>query len=353
MKPKAIDYIIVGQGIAGSCLALQLLWLNKKFLVVDKQVTHSATRVAAGLFNPIAGREMTKTWLADTLYPYLHTFYRRAEQFTQSNFFFPMPLYRPFVSVVEQNEWMGRSDVKFSAFVDRVFTKPIQDEAVKNDLGGLMVKQCGYVNTQIFSEAIRYQLEKRNSLLTESFDEDQLIINDKFVLYKEWCAAKIIFCTGEQARLSKFFSWLPIRPLKGETLTLETEVEVPVIYNRGVYVVPGIWKVGATYNAHDQKPGVTEDGRKELKEKLEQLIKFPYTIIGQQWGLRPTTPDRKPILGTHPEFEQLLIFNGLGTKGISLAPYFSEILVRLMENGHRLNNDVAVNRYKSLYSKPA
>ncbi|MDH4057467.1 MAG: FAD-dependent oxidoreductase, partial [Cyclobacteriaceae bacterium] len=121
----------------------------------------------------------------------------------------------------------------------------------------------------------------------------------------------------------------------------------------GVYIVPSILKVGATYSLRDQTPAVTEDGRMELTRKLNQLVSFPYSIVNQQWGMRPTTHDRRPILGPHPEFEQLVIFNGLGTKGISLAPYFSEILTLWMEKGRPIDNVVAINRYKSLYWKSA
>jgi glycine/D-amino acid oxidase-like deaminating enzyme len=78
-------------------------------------------------------------------------------------------------------------------------------------------------------------------------------------------------------------------------------------------------------------------------------MQFPYQIIGQEWGMRPTTADRRPVLGQHPEFNQLLVFNGLGTKGVSLAPYFSHTLVQWMEKGIPLHKAVDVTRYKLLY----
>ena len=107
---RDIDYIIAGQGLAGSCMALQLLERGKKILVVDRIRENSATRVAAGLFNPITGKNLAKTWLADELFSCLHTFYPRAEQLTQEKFFNSMLLYRPFVSIEEQNTWMFESN---------------------------------------------------------------------------------------------------------------------------------------------------------------------------------------------------------------------------------------------------
>ncbi|HRJ29447.1 MAG TPA: FAD-binding oxidoreductase [Cyclobacteriaceae bacterium] len=353
MTDKNVDYIIVGQGLAGSCLALQLLFRQKRVLVVDRVREHAATRVAAGLFNPITGRAMTKTWMADALFSYLHSFYSQAEYFLKAKCLSSMPLYRPFVSIEEQNEWMGRSsDTDYVGYIERLHTSPFYAHQVNNPFGGMLLKQCGYVDTVLFSTALRDYLKNTSALLDEDFDEDALKIETSGLTYKSWQAKRIIFCTGEKVRTSSFFSWLPIRPLKGETLTLATDEPVKVIYNRGVYLVPHLWKVGATYS-NDSTPSISEAGRQELTEKLNNLIAFPYDIVNQQWGIRPTTPDRRPIIGPHPAYEKIIIFNGLGTKGVSLAPYFSDELTRWMENGHPINHSVSISRYKSLYSKSA
>lgn len=341
------DYMIVGQGLAGSCLALQLLEKGKRILVIDQYDQHAATQVAAGLFNPITGRHMSKTWKADLLFPYLHTFYQNAEQVTGERFFYPMPLYRPFISVEEQNEWMGKSaSTEFEAYIDSVLTNPINQDQVRNEYGGLNLKQCGYLNTVIFTQAVRNYIAQQGTLVEEHFDENKLKFTQAGIYYGDFQAEKIILCQGLQALSVKLFSWLPIRPLKGETLTIQTDCTISTIYNRGVYIVPDIWKVGATYQVKDQAPGVTAYARAELKEKLDDLISFPYQIVTQSWGMRPTTPDRRPILGPHPEYPQVIIFNGLGTKGVSLAPYFSGVLATWLENKAPMNKEVDIDRYK-------
>lgn len=341
------DYIIIGQGLAGSCLVLQLLKQGKRILVVDRYDEHSATQVAAGLFNPITGRLMTKTWKADVLFPYLHEFYREAERFTGERFFYPMPLYRPFISVEEQNEWMGKSaNAELAEYIDAVQITPVNPAQVKNEYGGLSLKQCGYLDTIKFTRAIRSTIVQQAALLEEFFDESKLTFTSAGVEYAGFRADKIIFCQGIQSLSGKLFSWLPIRPLKGETLSIQTDHIISSIYNRGVYVVPGIWKVGATYQANDLTPSVTDRARLELTEKLDELVSFPYKIINQSWGIRPTTPDRKPILGPHPNHPEAVIFNGLGTKGVSQAPYFSGVLTAWLENKAPINKEVDIERYK-------
>jgi glycine oxidase len=345
-----VDYIIVGQGLAGSCLAIQLLLAGKKILIVDKPDINSATRVAAGLFNPITGKKFSKTWLADELFSYLNPFYKQAEELTGSQFFHPMPLYRPFISVEEQNEWMGKStEAVYSDFIETSHTQPFLPGQVHNTLGGILLKHCGYVHTIQFLASVSSYIKKCALLQEEEFDESQLELKESEVVYKSWSASKIIFCQGEKVRNTKLFSWLPVRPLKGETLTIKTSDNVNVIFNRGVYAVPFIWKVGATYEFKDLTPTVTAQGREELIEKLNELVKFPYEIVNQEWGFRPTTPDRRPILGAHPEYPNAIIFNGLGTKGVSLAPYFSKVLTNWLENDTPINKEVDIQRYKPYY----
>lgn len=343
----SVDYIIVGQGLAGSCLALQLIKENRRILVIDQFDKNSATQAAAGLFNPITGRVMSKTWKADILFPYLHDFYRETEALTGSRFFHPMPLYRPFLSIEEQNEWMGKSaQPDFKDYIASVDTTESHVGLVKNPFGGLTLKQGGWLDTASFIQAVHQYILTHGLLLKDMFDEDSLVLKDQEVQYKNYSARKIIFCQGVKSLSGKLFSWIPIRPLKGETLTIQTDAKMNTLYNRGVFVVPETGKVGATYQPHDHEPNVTEAARNELQSKLDELVCFPYRIITQSWGIRPTTPDRRPILGPHPEHPNAIFFNGLGTKGVSLAPYFSKVLTAWIENRGPINKEVDIERYK-------
>lgn len=346
-----VDYIIIGQGLAGSAVAIQLLKLRKKILVIDQPHRNTSSNIAAGLFNPITGKKMVKTWMADKLFPYLHTHYREVEALTDQKFFKPMPLYRPFLSYEEQNEWMGKSaEPEFQDYIEKVFTKSSY-RGVQDPFGGLLLKQCGYLDTRGYVESVRAILQQEAFFLLEDAGENDMVIGENGIQYRNFMADKIIFCNGTHQ--SKWFNWLPIRPLKGEAIRVETLYPQELIINRGVYMVPtngtGEWRVGATYNFQDYEPGITPRAKAELSEKLQELVSFPFNIVGQEWGLRPTTPDRRPILGKHPDHARVYVFNGMGTKGVSLAPFFSEILIRSIENDEPLNKEVDIERYKLLY----
>ena len=199
--------------------------------------------------------------------------------------------------------------------------------------------------------AVRNRIEETEHYLNEEFNFQELIVEEKEIRYKEFSAGKIIFCNGTQP--NPVFNGLPIKPLKGETITLQGNTSSSIIINRGVYVLPlkeNRWRVGATYNFNDTESGVTESSRIELEEKVNAICQFHFTTIDQQWGMRPTTPDRRPILGEHSQLRSVFIFNGLGTKGVSLAPYFSMILIHSTENQVPVNKEVGIERYKSVYS---
>lgn len=350
---RRVDYIIVGLGLAGATLAMELLKRKKRLCVFDLPGENRASAIAAGLFNPITGKTMVLTWKADQVFPLLHEWYRGVESILGEQFFFPQPVYRPFVSAGEQNEWMGKSaDSAFGDYLQNVQTIPHNPSQVINPFGGLLLRQCGYVNTTDFLNAVRALLISTGQYDSSRFNYESLAVEGD-LLYKDLAADKIIFCEGAHVKSNPFFSWLPIRPLGGEVLEIELNEQPDFLYNRHVYVVPTSerrFKVGATYVNKDIT-GISAEGRQELTERLDELLCLDYRIVHQDWGIRPVVRDRKPILGAHPNHANLVVLNGLGTKGVSLAPYCASRLCGWLEDGLDLDPDTNIERFKSLYSK--
>jgi glycine/D-amino acid oxidase-like deaminating enzyme len=325
-------------------------------MVIDQPQHNRSSIIAAGLFNPITGKLMTKTWQADLLFNELHEFYSQAEKQLEARFFYSQPIYRPFISIEEQNEWMGKSaDASLSTYIDKIFTESRYSHQVNDPFGGLMLRQSGYLDTHIFLESVRNKLKNIQSFADEKFEEESLTIHRAHVQYKHITAKKIIFCTGTAQINSNILLNVPIRPLKGETLLIETTQQPEQIYNRGVFIVPANeinrYRVGSTYESKMLTETVTEAGRLELVMKLNELLKIPFKTVGQDWGIRPTSPDRKPMLGCLNGLENVVVFNGLGTKGVSLAPYFSKHLADWLLGKCKLQPEVNISRFKSLSSK--
>ena len=261
-----------------------------------------------------------------------------------------MPVYKPFASVEEQNEWMGKSaDHEYLDYVWQFFPPGTFDNRVRDPFGGMTLRQSGYIDTRSYLHAVRHYLDARSAFRAEKFHIGNLDINETAVRYENIAAKKIIFCQGVENDSNPWFNRFRVNSLKGEFIKIQCDWRKDVILNRGVHVVPGSeenqWRVGATYNWNDNSPEVTAWAKTELSGKLEELIRVPYTITGQQCGFRPTTRDRKPIIGAHPDYQSMIIFNGLGTKGVSLAPYFSEVLIRWMENKGTIEKEADVSRF--------
>lgn len=342
------DYIIVGQGLAGSVLALTLMSKGATVVVINQTNPSSSSMVAGGLYNPITGKEMKVTWMADRLFPALHNFYKSAEGLTGATFLYPMPIYRPFLSVQEQNDWMAKSaEPKYSDFVEAIFSSSQYGAHLHDPYGGILLKQGGFLDVPTFLEATKKYLLHHEAYKEEIFQNEALILEADHVKYRETKARRIIYCNGLAVLDSPHFDWLPFRPVKGEILQGSFSKPHNIIFNRGVFVLPyknNMSKVGATYNWQDLSDLPTEKARKELLEKLEKLMVAPFEIAEQKTGIRPATKDRRPFVGLHPEQKLLGIFNGFGAKGVSLAPYFAEQLAMCMEEKTVIDLEVSINR---------
>jgi glycine/D-amino acid oxidase-like deaminating enzyme len=88
-----------------------------------------------------------------------------------------------------------------------------------------------------------------------------------------------------------------------------------------------------------------------LLTKYKKLMKPDCEVIEHLAGVRPATKDRRPFLGLHPKFSQLAIFNGMGSKGVSLAPYFAKEMADFLLSEKELNPEVNINRYVSFYTE--
>ncbi|MFK7850292.1 MAG: hypothetical protein AB8D78_04870 [Akkermansiaceae bacterium] len=84
------EWVIVGQGLAGSCLALKLLEREIPFRIVD-QGSGGSSRVAAGLINPVTGRNFEPSWLIEDFHPVAIEFYRHLEKKNFQTFLAPAP----------------------------------------------------------------------------------------------------------------------------------------------------------------------------------------------------------------------------------------------------------------------
>lgn len=341
-----VDYLIVGQGIAGSVLSFSLLKENKKVVVIDEPSLSQSSRIAAGIVNPVVFKRLTKSWKADETLAFAADFYKRAEATFNKKIYSATPIIRIFKDESEKNLWLDKAEAEVGRYLSK--TAGIIEQ-IDGKFGSGEVKESAHLNVPLFLSLVEGLLKNEKSIIAQPFEFDQLNVFDSSVNYKGVNAKKIIFCEGYYAIRNPYFNWLPFKPAKGELLTVRIEdFNAEKIINRDIFILPlgdNLYKVGATYewNEIDEKP--TQKGKTWLGDKLSNLLKIPYEIVGHKAGVRPAVSDRKPLLGLHPEHAAIAMFNGMGTKGIMLAPYFAKQMIDFLENNAPIDKEADILRF--------
>ncbi|GAB3694295.1 FAD-dependent oxidoreductase [Spirosoma flavus] len=348
-----VDFLIVGQGVAGSVLAWTLDQRGCSVILADAPTLPSASGVAAGIVNPLTGRKLVRTWKADNLFPFLHQFYFDIEDQLGVHFFQPKNIYRPFRSEAEKVTYqnlVSAEDIR--QYVSQSVDYQKYSGFIDNPFGGIEVTQAGWLDLIEFVRIIKGYFIKKNQYFEGVVLGKDLEIRHNKAKWQGLEISKVIFADGVLARENPLFAWLPYNPVKGQILTaLVDNYSISNIVNQGIFILPvrkGLVKIGATYSWHDLDWQTTDDGRQFLESKVRSLLKVPYEIVGQQAGIRPSTKDRRPFIGMHPEHPAVGIFGGMGTKGVSLAPYLADQFARHLLDGEELDSEVNIRRYISL-----
>lgn len=348
---KEFDYIIVGQGIAGTVLAYSMIKEGLNVLLIDDKNFSSCSKVAAGNFNPIVFKRLVKSWMADELIPFSDKFYKDAEQFLGQEFYWKKEIVKLFAEENEKDFWLKKANEADSGkYLSKTISTGFFTDVVNNPIGCAFVNDAANLFVVKFLDDFRNYFSQSHLLLDELFDFDQLKAENNSISYKDFSAKKIIFCEGYKIADNPYFKWIPFKPAKGEVLIVKIEnLPTDKIINKGVYMLPigdDLFIVGTTYDWVNLNDIPTEKAKKEISEKLSKVIKVPFEIIDQQAGVRPSVSDRRPVIGLHPEYTSIGVFNGMGTKGVMLAPYFSKEFIDLLQHNVPLNNEVNVERFR-------
>ena len=343
------DYIIVGQGIAGSMLSWFLLQRGQKVLVIDNYNPSSASNIASGVIKPITGRRFVKTWLADELLPFSEKTYREFEQLFNQPLYHPATFVKLFDSIKEQNDWSLRCEQpEYLPYLQNGELVHLDAQKVKNDYGGFEINGSR-LEADKFLTHYRNHLKGKDCIVDEVFSFAELKVENDSIVYKNYKANRIVFCEGANAVQNPYFKFLPFQLAKGECLYLDIDnFYTDRVLNTEVILIPLGQKryyLGATHEWHFDDDQPTEKGKNELLGNLAANLKVPFTITGHKGAIRPTVKDRRPFIGFHPEFNNVGIFNGMGTKGISLAPYFASHFAEHLLSGSPLMKEVDIKRF--------
>lgn len=348
-KTQQVDYLIVGQGLAGTLLSHFLLLENQRVVVLDYPHKGRTTKIAAGLVNPVTGRRFAKSWRFEELYHFAKQTYHALEADLGVKIWNDRRIVRALYNVFEENEWARRSGYP-------EFESYMSDDIDVADLAGKMLPphawgellNCAQVALPLLVEVVQKRLEATGSYFEENFDYQQLRFENEAVLYGRWAARKLIFCEGAKAVENPFFNHLPFLPSKGELLILRIPgLPTQRIVKHKLFFVPiedGLFWVGSTSHTKFEGPTPSEAGRTYLLDELKKSLAIPFALVDHLAGIRPTVADLRPLLGLHPNHSALGVFNGLGTKGALMGPYFAKQMADFLVGRGQLEVDVDIAR---------
>jgi glycine oxidase len=342
-----MKFTIVGQGVAGTLLAFELERRGVDYRVIDVGVNHSSA-VAAGIMNPVVFRRLTKSWMLDDCWDLAINTYKELEEKLGLSFLHTKSMRRLFSSEQEVGFWTEKT--KRADFAKYIALYPTHDSCpsyAKNTFGCGLVKEVHNIDVKNFLHASRNYFEQEGKLSNEEADY--------FEIQTDLDAGKIdgvIYCQGYKNFENPLFKNLPVQTTKGQILTLQIpDAQSNELLNRKCFMLPlgdGLFRVGATYEWENTSLHTTDKAKNELTEKLKSLINLPFEVVDQHGGIRPTSPDRRPILGAHPKWKKQFILNGLGTKGYLLAPWCVKQLCAHIFEGETLLTEVDLKRFNVL-----
>ena len=344
MAQKAL---IIGAGLAGTCLAHQLLNKGISVKILDLGVNHSSA-IAAGMVNPMVFRRMNKSWRLDEFLPEAQQFYFDIEKKLNTKFYHPIVIRRFFSSEQERLLWEERSNhTAYEAYLEKIIPADAQNQTANNTFGSGRVKNAFWIDAAGWVQQHAAYFKANDVLVETQFDSQAW--NASECTYQGESYDFVIFCMGYLQKEEETFAYLPLQQTKGQTLLIESELlPEEESLNRKCFVLPygqKRFRIGATYEFNNSTLTTTEEGKTFLLETLEALGTYHPKVIDQVAGVRPTVLDRRPLMGMHPNYPGVYIFNGLGTKGYMMAPTLARELAEHITTDKPLNPEINISRF--------
>lgn len=339
--PFTHDVIIVGRGLAGAVLSETLTHRGLRVLVVDAPIPGRASHVAAGLVNPVSMRRVVPVWRAEELLHQAVDFYVALQEDYGVQLWHPLPLVEIFPNAQVAAAWPRKcADPVTRPFLED--TVPVADIAqLQAAHGAGIVRPCAWLDVRRLLDLHRDRSLRNGVLIERQVEPGDINVRADGVHLFETSAPLMIQCTGP-------FSHVPgLVPVRGEGLTVHApDLQLVGAAHRGVFLLPigdHRYKVGSTFAWTDVWKGATEGGRAWLLEQLARITPKHATVEEHWWGVRPAARDRRPILGRIGPRQAVM--NGLGARGVLLAPWSAEHLAAHLFDGTSLDAEVDAARF--------
>jgi hypothetical protein len=330
-------------------LAYELYKHNKTFYVFNSE-KHVASIVAAGIINPITGRNFVKSWMIDRLLPKAIGTYDELSKFLNIQTYQKLNILRKLENIKDENAWYARiQDADYDEYIEEKCNDDVLDDCIFKGNSYGEIKNSYQVKLGEIVYAFREYLISK-----DLYENYEVLEND---VIDDACGIKIfnksfkkgaIFCNGYIAYNMESLDAIPWNPTKGNCMIIQSKMNLTKNLREEMFVTPigndRYW-VGSEYQMNQVNPEVDLQKQTNMENMLTKLMKQPFFIEKKEAGIRPSLRNRRPFMGFHPYKKNIILFNGLGTKGASLGPYFAAHLVDHLVEGKALMDEVNIAQY--------
>ena len=342
-----LDVLIVGQGLAGSLLAWELIQHQQRVLVIDTGEIN-ASQVAAGLINPVTGLRLLKNPDIELLLPCARRCYQQLGQSFNDQFIIDLPMLRILRSQSEQGYALKRlGQPEYQPYLQAWLPAVA---GINSACGVMQQSGTAYLRTQALLTALRDFFIESGRYRRGRLAYEDIVLQPR-LCWREVQTRHIVFCEGHQAGANPWFGALPFQLAKGEILSGVTAGDLPTqILNYGHWLIPladGCFKTGATFDTQNLNTLPSQAAANQLIDALYKVFPAvrPAVIRAHQAGIRPTTLDKQPFIGQHPYHANLHVFNGFGSKGSLGIPWYARQMSLALLQQQPLPPAVDVKRY--------
>ncbi|MCA9393945.1 MAG: FAD-binding oxidoreductase [Candidatus Omnitrophica bacterium] len=324
------NYLIIGQGIAGSSLAYHLLKAGARVVIVDHHHHESSSVVSTGILNPLSGKRFALTPGYDQYFAAATEFYADAAKLFSETFFEPMPVVRLLRSKSEGDKLQRKIETgEISDYIFKQYSPGHFQSLLCDDQGAVEIRHGGVCHTSRLMEVLKQYFIRKGCLVNERFYYDEIGFSADGAIYQGEEFDKVIFCEGYKAQFNPWFQHLNFKSIKGEVLRVRMgrrDISRRVLL-RGTWLAPStgdLWAAGGSA-ATDELDGLpTAAGHDTIMDGLKNIIHTDAEVLHHQAAVRPFLNHQNPIVELHPRFPQMAIFNGLGSKGFLVAPWLAK-----------------------------
>ena len=357
MKDPAKEHVVVvGRGIAGAMTAWRF---HKRGCDVRwwGDGSHAASRVAAGMYNPVSFRHVVEVWNAKHHVAAMKALLEDMQQSLglEDSLFDDVPVMRIFPNDQSREDWDARIEEGHGVaqWIGRS-QEPVGHVSAADGCG--VVTGSGWVNVPAMLDAVEGHFQTLGKLEDRPWQVEMGLPDG---------ATLLVDCRGVGASEELAQHGLKVSPNHGDVLTLSTpegalNTEGHNV-NNGKWLLPmGVkdgrrwWRLGATYSWHRMAPtpdpsavGAIRGHMLRVFDDDAQRVFLDAQLEAHDAGLRPASPDRRPMVGPWPgQREGVAMLNGLGTRGVLVAPTASQRLVDWWLDGAAIPDEMRSDRFK-------